>query len=41
MGFIPSEDMGGACSGSVFPLGPFEEAMAALGPDVSWQCHKL
>ena len=37
MGFIPSKDMGGVCSGSVLPLDPFDEAMAALAPDVSWQ----
>ena len=41
MGFIPTEDMGGVCSGSVFPLGPFDEAMAALGPDIYWQCLTL
>ena len=41
MGFIPSGDMSGACSGSVFHLGPFDEAMAALGPEVSWRCFKL
>ena len=40
MGFIPSADMGGTCSGSL-PPGPFDEAMAALGPDVSWRCLKL
>ena len=41
MEFIPTEDMGGVCSGSVFPLGPFDEAMAALGPDIYGQCLKL
>ena len=41
MGFIPSGDMSRACSGSVFHLGPFDEAMAALGPEVPWWCFKL
>ena len=41
MGFIPSGDTSRAYSGSVFHPGPFHEAMAELGPEVSWQCFKL
>ena len=43
MGFIPREDIGWACSGSVFHLSPFNEATGVLGSEVSFwgTCLKL